>query len=334
MNRNIMTMIIVMLMLALTACGIKESNSTDMYKIGIIQYDQREILNNSSSGIIKSLENNGFINGQNCIIDVKYGEADTEQIENIATTLVKQDADLIIVVDGETFRVVSEIVKYTDIPMVFMSNVEPIEMGVLLEDGSWIENVTGIHVQLDIQEHMALIRGVLPEATSVGVLYIDGDIETEESILAYEALASQYNFTLKSRNVAQYSDLAEISAEFMKEVDSIIILDASIISNESISIAPMAKEAGVPLFGTQIEHVKYGCIAAYGVDHYEVGKLAGIMASQLITGEYTILESPFVEYSENQLCVDKDLIESLGIKLSNDIQERVTATFVSAIEIY
>ena len=40
-----------------------------------------------------------------------------------------------------------------------------------------------------------------------------------------------------------------------------------------------------PVFGSEIEQVKIGCLAAMGLDYIELGKQTGKMAAQVLRGE-------------------------------------------------
>ena len=47
------------------------------------------------------------------------------------------------------------------------------------------------------------------------------------------------------------------------------------------TILEMANEQNIPVFGSEIEQVKIGCLAAEGLDYIELGKTDGRMAAQV-----------------------------------------------------
>ena len=46
-----------------------------------------------------------------------------------------------------------------------------------------------------------------------------------------------------------------------------------------------AKKAGIPVFGSEIEQVKNGCVATEGLDYVALGKQTGEMAAKVLAGE-------------------------------------------------
>ena len=46
-----------------------------------------------------------------------------------------------------------------------------------------------------------------------------------------------------------------------------------------------ANGAKIPVFGSEIEQVKSGCVASMGIDYYQLGIKTGKMAAKILKGE-------------------------------------------------
>ena len=49
----------------------------------------------------------------------------------------------------------------------------------------------------------------------------------------------------------------------------------------------------VPVYGSEIEQVKKGCVASIGIDYFELGRQTGQMAAKVLKGEATCEEMPY-----------------------------------------
>ena len=81
----------------------------------------------------------------------------------------------------------------------------------------------------------------------------------------------------------------------------------------------MANEQNIPVFGSEIEQVKIGCLAAEGLDYIELGKQTGRMAAQVLKGEAKASELPFETIEEASLYVNTAVAENLGIEIPEDL---------------
>ena len=85
------------------------------------------------------------------------------------------------------------------------------------------------------------------------------------------------------------------------------------VVNSLPTILERAKEAEIPVFGSEIEQVKLGCLAAEGLDYVELGKQTGKMAAKILTGEAKASELEYEEISGGNLYLNTAVAEQLGI---------------------
>ena len=83
-----------------------------------------------------------------------------------------------------------------------------------------------------------------------------------------------------------------------------------------------ANAAGKPVFGSEIEQVKLGCVAAEGLDYIALGRQTGLMAAKVLKGEAKASEIPYEIITEPGLYVNSAALESFGIVLSDELAAR------------
>ena len=89
----------------------------------------------------------------------------------------------------------------------------------------------------------------------------------------------------------------------------------------------MANEKKIPVFGSEIEQVKIGCLAAEGIDYINLGKQTGKMAAKILKGEAKAEEMQFEAIEENSLYVNEKVAQDLGITVPDTMKERAVESF-------
>ena len=95
------------------------------------------------------------------------------------------------------------------------------------------------------------------------------------------------------------------------------------------TILDKANEKNIPVFGSEIEQVKIGCVAAEGLDYIALGKQTGKMAAQILKGEKKASEMNFETITEPGFYVNTAVAENLGITVPQDLADNAVESFDS-----
>lgn len=87
------------------------------------------------------------------------------------------------------------------------------------------------------------------------------------------------------RELRATADVALAADDLLSEVDCITNLTDNTVVASLPTILEKANDKKVPVFGSEIEQVKIGCLAAEGIDYIALGKQTGQMAAQVLKGE-------------------------------------------------
>lgn len=82
-----------------------------------------------------------------------------------------------------------------------------------------------------------------------------------------------------------------------------------------------------PVFGSEIEQVKIGCLAAEGIDYIALGKQTGKMAAKVLKGETKASEQNFETITEPGFYVNNKVAENLGITVPDDLANNAVESF-------
>ena len=87
------------------------------------------------------------------------------------------------------------------------------------------------------------------------------------------------------------------------------------------AILDKTNEAGIPVYGSEIEQVKLGCVASAGIDYYQLGIQTGLMAAKVLTGEATCEDIPYETITEYSTYVNSDALSLMNIGLPQEIAD-------------
>lgn len=315
------------LSLILSACGSKSDENVK--KVGIIQFAQHGSLDNCREGIIEELEEMGYVEGDNLEIDYQNGQADTGITAQIASNFVANKYDLIIAIATPAAMSSFNATLDTDIPVVYTAISDPIEAKFANEDGSSTGNITGTSDQLPVEDQLKMIREILPDATKLGIMYTTSEANSISTIEIYKKLASDYGFDLITESVTSSSDIPLACDSILGKVDCLTNLTDNTVVNSLPTILDKANSKGIPVFGSEIEQVRVGCIAAEGIEYVELGRITGNMVGQILMGEKSAKDMKYESIEESSLYINKKAAENLGITIPQSMEDRAVESFDS-----
>ena len=326
-----MTAAMVMAMAA--GCGSKESSSSDgdnkeaSYKIGIQQFAEQGSLDNCREGFLEGLEEEGIKEGDNLKVEVKNAMADTATNAQIADSFVSDNMDLICAIATPSAQSAYNAAMDKDIPVVYTAVTDPVAAELADKDGNPVGNVTGTSDTLPVEEQLKMIREMMPDAKTIGILYTTSETNSVSAIATYESLVDKYGFTLETKGISQTSEIALATDDLLTKVDCITNLTDNTVVASLPTVLEKANEKGIPVFGSEIEQVKIGCLAAEGIDYIQLGKQTGKIAAQILKGEKKASEIPYEIISEPGFYVNTKVAENLGIEVPSDLADSAVESF-------
>ena len=75
-----------------------------------------------------------------------------------------------------------------------------------------------------------------------------------------------------------------------------------------------AKDAGIPVYGSEVEQVKNGCLASVSIDYVALGKVTGEMAIDALSGA-SLADMAVKTISDATPVVNTEVLESFGMTL-------------------
>lgn len=320
---------------SLAACGSSGADSSGSgsretsYTVGISQFAEHGSLDNCREGFIQGLAEEGIVEGENLTIEEGNAASDAGTARQISDGFVSDSVDLVCAIATPSAEAAYVSAMNTDIPVVYTAVTDPLAAKLADEDGTPVGNVTGTSDELPIKEQLEMIRAILPDAEKIGIMYTTSEVNSVSALETYKELAGDYGFTIVESGVTQTADISLAADNLLSEVDCLTNLTDNTVVNSLATILDKANEQNIPVFGSEIEQVRKGCLAAEGLDYIELGKQTGRMAAKILKGEAEASEMNFETISEPGFYVNLAVAEQFGITIDEELLSTAVESFDS-----
>lgn len=285
--------------------------------IGISQYGEHASLDNCREGFIQGLKDVGLIEGEDFEISYQNAGFDNAIATQIAQNFSANNVALMCAVATPSATACYAAAEDKDIPVVFTAITDPVEAG--LASG----NITGTSDKLPVEAQLDLIRKLLPDATTIGILYTTSEPNSVSAVAEYELKGPDYGFAIEALGVTSQAEVTQAADSLIgRGVDCFSNLTDNNVVGVLSSILEKTDEAGIPVFGSEIEQVKLGCVAAAGIDYFALGQQTGAMAAKILTGEASAYNMDYETITEYGIYVNSAALATFSIELPADIAEK------------
>lgn len=300
--------------LSLASCG-----SSSSYSIGVSQYGEHPSLDNCYNGFIEGLKEAGLVEGKDFTVDYQNANFDNATATQIAQNFSSNNVDMMVAIATNSATACYAAAEDKDIPVIFTAISDPVESK--LDSG----NITGTSDALPVTAQLDLIRKLQPDAKTIGIIYTTSESNSVSTIAKYKENAADYGFEIVDVGITTQAEVTQaVDTLISKKVDCFSNLTDNTVVGVLASILEKTNEAGIPVYGSEVEQVKSGCVAAAGIDYYKLGIQTGAMAAKVLKGEAKCEDIPFETISEYGIYINSSALEAMNITLPDDVADSAT----------
>lgn len=304
--------VISLVLLVLVSCGKTDSNKSveGAYKIGVLQLVQHEALDEAYKGFIDYLKDKGI----NFTVDYQNASGEQSACATIADKFMNDDLDLIyaiatpaaqsVLAVDETVPIVASAVTDPAGSNLCDSNERP---GGILTAAS---DLTPVDAQFD------LMTELLPDVKDVGILYCSAEANSKIQSDMAEAAAKVRGLNPHVYTVVSSADIQTVVESMIGKVDCIYVPTDNTVSASFDTVAAIANDNKIPTIVGEEAMVKKGGYATYGINYYQLGRIAGEMAESILVNGEKPSDMP-VRYLDADKCeraINKETAKILGLE--------------------
>lgn len=309
----------------------EEGSTAELYdgefSIGIGQFAEHGSLDNCREGFLLGLADEGIVEGENLEVTYNNANADGSIASQINQSYVGSGVDLICSIATPMAQSAYAATKNTDIPVIYTAVTDPVAAELADAEGVPVGNITGTSDKLPVEEQLRMIREILPDAQKLGIMYTTSEVNSESSVEEYKSLADTYGFEIVESGISTSADIPLAADKLLNDVDCVtMITDNTVVASLPI-ILSKANAKSIPVFGSEIEQVRKGCLAAMGLDYVSLGRQTGAMAAKVLKGEAKASEMNFELIEGASFYGNTKVAENLGIELPSTLTDSAAEMF-------
>lgn len=332
MKKSLLVIIgMLVLMLALTACGDSTSTTTPaettpaettettettetaegtdgkVYKIGIVQLMEHVALDDARIGFTERLDELGI----NYEVDYQNAQGDIGTARTIAEKFVNDKVDLIYAIATQAAE--AAVGTGTEIPILFSAVTDPVTAHLVDSLEKPGLNVTGTSDAADIGHQLSLYKELDPSIETIGVIYTSDEINSIVQVDEVKRLAPEAGLTVEEVGIATISDLPQAAQSLIQKVDAMYIVSDNKIASSVALLSDLLIENKKISISAEESQVQGGILLTNGMKYLDLGTQTADMAKRILVDGENPGEIPVEKSNKLATVVNKNTLEALGL---------------------
>ena len=256
-----------------------------VWKIGVLVSSSQAVNAERDEALRQGLRDFGYEEGKNIVMEYRYAEGTTDQLNQLARELVDQKVDVIVV--GGT-RVTAAAKKATStIPIVVAGAGDLVEAGLIKSFMFPGGNVTGVaRMSADFfGARLKLIKETLPKTVQVTALSNPKNPGHSRSLKDAELGARAMGLTFQSVTAQNPNELeGAVSAAAKSGSGALFVMTDALFNSHLARIAQSSNKNRLPSVYDRTGFVEAGGLMSYGVNLPDLSRRAAEYVDQIFKG--------------------------------------------------
>lgn len=308
MKKSLRTIVILVIGVLLSACGSKNQtvDGDHEYSIGILQFMEHNSLSAARDGFMAELEASDL----NINFEVMNGQGDQSNLQSMSEQLAN-DTDLMLAIATPAAQSLATVEQ--EKPILFTAVTDPVDAGLVDSNENPGRNLTGTSDMVPIDQQIALLLSIVPDADTIGIIYSSSEPNSEiQANLAIEALEKE-GIKVETATVTSTNEVQQVMSSLASRIDGLYIPTDNTIASTIATVGEVAMEHNLPVVGGDSNQVEGGALATYGISYEELGRQTAKMAIEILKNGVSPADLS-VEISEKlELAINQEMAKAIGI---------------------
>lgn len=293
------------------------ASSSGVKNIGVVQIVQHDALDAANKGFVDALKEKGFEDGKNIKIEQQNAQGEQANAQTIAKQFVDAKKDLIFAIATPAVQAAYNSTK--DIPIIFTAVTDPVKAEVAKDWKSSGTNVTGTSDKVPVDKQIDLLKKLLPNAKTVGVIYNTSETNSVVQVNELKAAAEKQGLAVKEIGVTNVNEINQNLASALGQIDVLYTPTDNTVASGYALVGKLCIDKNIPIIGAEDAVVTKGGLASIGIDYYKLGKEAGLKAAEVLSGKKPS-EVEITTLSDMTFTINTDVAKKLNITIPADIE--------------
>jgi len=291
-------------------------------KIAVSQIVEHPALDAARQGLVDGLKAKGYQEGKNLEFDYKTAQGNPAIAVQIARQFVGENPDVLVGIATPTAQALVSATR--SIPVVFTAVTDPVGAKLVKQLKKPGKNVTGLSDLSPVSQHVELIKEILPNAKSIGVVFNPGEANAVTLVDLLKEAAKAQGLEVVEATALKSADVKSATQAIAAKSDVIYAPTDNTVASAIEGMIVAANQSNTPVLAGATSYVEKGAIAGLGFDYYQVGVQTADYVAAILDGEKPgTLDVKVAKGSD--LVVNTGAAKKLGLTIPQSVMDRATS---------
>jgi putative tryptophan/tyrosine transport system substrate-binding protein len=271
------------------------------------------------NGFREGLRANGYIEGQNIVIEQRYADGAFDRIGELAAELVRLNLDVIVVDGSATAKVVKA--ATSTIPVVFALASDPVGDGLAASMVRPGTNLTGLTLSVGYQlagKRVELLKDLNPDLSRLAVLLNRNNYTAESYLQDAVRVGGALGLSTRAFAAQTLDDLPHAFAAMVEwQADGVITLNDAVFFSQRERIVTLTLGNKLPAVHPEAEFVEAGGLLSYGANLSDLFRRSAFYVDKILKGAKPA-ETPIEQPSKFDLVLNLKAARTLGLTVTRE----------------
>jgi putative ABC transport system substrate-binding protein len=266
-----------------------------------------------SAAFRQGLSEAGYVEGRNVAFEYRGAEYQFDRLPALAADLVRRQVTVIFA--GAIRPALAAKAATATIPIVFFTNADPVQFGLVASLSRPGGNLTGVSVLGGEvgPKRLELLHEAVPAATLIGLLLNPTNPVTEAFLRDQQAAARILGLRLHALYASTERDIDAAFATLVQvRAGGLAIGQDVFLNSRTEQVAALALRHAVPTIYQNREGAAAGGLMSYGGSRTEADRLAGVYTGRILKGDKPA-DLPVQQVTKVELVINMKTAKALGL---------------------
>ena len=284
MKNTIFCIVLTLLLFALCSSADAQQRKSAP-RIGFLSVGAVSAMTTRVEAFRRGLREQGYVEGQNLIVEYRYAQDNLERLREFAAELVRLKVDVIVTGGTISTRPAKEAAGATPIVMAYES--DPVGSGLvtsLARPGGNLTGLTSSAGELN-GKRLELLKEAIPKLSRVAVIRNPGMSNTAQALKDAEAAAQSLKLKIQPLEVQGPNDLEGVFAAAKKgRAEGMIVVGDPVTFTHRKRVADLALKNRIATIHGQIQFAEAGAMMVYGPNDADMYRRAATYVDKILKG--------------------------------------------------
>jgi putative tryptophan/tyrosine transport system substrate-binding protein len=302
--------------------GVWAQQTSKVWRVGMLETTSETLNAPNLNAFRRGLQELGYVEGQNLIIEYRSGEGRIERFSELAAELVRLKVD-ILVTRGTPAALAAKNTT-TTIPIVMAAIGEPVGTGMVGSLARPGGNVTGLSAFVNelVAKRIEIMREIVPKVSRMAMIDNMGNASVPAAWDEMKRATLALGIQPLLYDVREPGDIgAAFDAAVAQHVDAITVSNDSVFITSRLRVVELAAKHHLPAIYATREFVDAGGFLSYAAHYPDLYRRAASYVDKIFRGAKAG-DLPVEQPTKLELVINIKTAKALGLEVPFHLQQR------------